>query len=86
MAPGRGLCARAVSWPHVGVERTELLRVRLHRQDLGDAGAQPLEQPRFVEQARLRLAWLLAVGRSSWWIMYFVYMPIQVKASGSPPL
>ncbi len=38
--------------------------------------------PRFVEQARLRLAWVLAVGRSSWWIMYFVYMPIQVKASG----
>ena len=23
--------------------------------------------PRFVEQARLRLAWVLAVGRSSWW-------------------
>ena len=38
--------------------------------------------PRFVDQARLRLAWVLAVGRSSWWIMYFVYMPIQVKASG----
>ena len=37
---------------------------------------------RFVEQPRLRLAWLLAVGRNSWWIMYFVYMPIQLKASG----
>lgn len=38
--------------------------------------------PRFADQARLRLAWILAVGRSSWWIMYFVYMPIQVNASG----
>lgn len=38
--------------------------------------------PRFAGQARLRLAWVLAVGRSSWWIMYFVYMPIQLKASG----
>jgi MFS family permease len=38
--------------------------------------------PRFAAQPRLRLAWLLAVGRNSWWIMYFVYMPIQVKASG----
>jgi predicted MFS family arabinose efflux permease len=38
--------------------------------------------PRFFGQARLRLAWVLAVGRSSWWIMYFVYMPIQLKASG----
>lgn len=38
--------------------------------------------PRFASQARLRLAWVLAVGRSSWWIMYFVYMPIQLKASG----
>jgi MFS family permease len=38
--------------------------------------------PRFAAQPRLRLAWVLAVGRSSWWIMYFVYMPIQLKASG----
>jgi len=38
--------------------------------------------PRFAQQARLRLAWVLAVGRNSWWIMYFVYMPIQAKASG----
>jgi len=38
--------------------------------------------PRFAQQPRLRLAWLLAVGRNSWWIMYFVYMPIHVKASG----
>ena len=38
--------------------------------------------PRFAAQPRLILAWLLAVGRTSWWIMYFVYMPIQISASG----
>lgn len=47
------------------------------------APPKPLQNiPRFAGQARLRLAWVLAVGRNSWWIMYFVYMPIQVKASG----
>lgn len=38
--------------------------------------------PRFAQQKRLRLAWILAVGRSSWWIMYFVYLPIQAQSYG----
>ncbi len=41
--------------------------------------------PRFASQARLRLAWVLAVGRNSWWIMYFVYLPIQLTASSVSP-
>lgn len=62
-------------------------RIRLSDNDAFQAAKGPPPNPikyipRFVEQARLRLAWVLAVGRSSWWIMYFVYMPIQVKASG----
>ena len=32
--------------------------------------------PRFFRQPRLRLAWLLAVGRSAWWAMFFIYAPI----------
>lgn len=32
--------------------------------------------PRFIRQPRLRLAWLLAFVRSSWWAMYFIYAPI----------
>ena len=38
--------------------------------------------PRFFHQPRLRLAWGLAVGRSAWWSMYFVYAPIYVVNSG----
>jgi MFS family permease len=32
--------------------------------------------PKFFGQARLRLAWVLAAGRSAWWSMFFVYAPI----------
>lgn len=32
--------------------------------------------PRFIRQPRLRLAWLLAFVRSSWWAMFFIYAPI----------
>ncbi|HXQ68309.1 MAG TPA: MFS transporter [Alphaproteobacteria bacterium] len=31
---------------------------------------------RYFAQPRLRLAWLLAAGRASWWNMFFVYAPI----------
>jgi predicted MFS family arabinose efflux permease len=38
--------------------------------------------PRFVEQPRLRLAWLLAFGRAGWWTMFFIYAPIYAISSG----
>lgn len=38
--------------------------------------------PRFFGQPRLRLAWLLAVGRSAWWAMFFIYGPIYAVSSG----
>ena len=38
--------------------------------------------PRFFGQPRLRLSWLLAVGRSGWWSMYFVYAPIYAVSVG----
>ncbi|HLB96816.1 MAG TPA: MFS transporter [Acetobacteraceae bacterium] len=37
---------------------------------------------RFFAQPRLRLAWTLAVARSSWWNMFFVYTPIFAVTSG----
>lgn len=40
--------------------------------------------PRFIAQPRLVLAWLLAFGRSGWWIMFFIYAPIYVAQSGYP--
>ncbi len=38
--------------------------------------------PRFFAQPRLRLAWVLAIGRSSWWVMFFVYAPIYLTSTG----
>jgi MFS family permease len=38
--------------------------------------------PRFFAQPRLRLAWVLAVGRSAWWSMFFVFAPIYAVKSG----
>jgi len=41
--------------------------------------------PRFFVQPRLRLAWVLAIGRSGWWVMFFVYAPIYLTSSGYSP-
>ncbi|MEX0694130.1 MAG: MFS transporter [Rhodospirillales bacterium] len=38
--------------------------------------------PRFFAQPRLRLAWMLAIGRSAWWVMFFVYAPIYLTSAG----
>tara|TARA_Y100000588_G_C14163526_1_gene885892 strand:- start:822 stop:1493 length:672 start_codon:yes stop_codon:yes gene_type:complete len=37
---------------------------------------------RFIQQPRLRLSWLLAFMRSSWWTMFFIYGPIYCVQSG----
>lgn len=37
---------------------------------------------RYFVQPRLRLAWLLAVGRAGWWSMFFIYAPIYAVRSG----
>lgn len=37
---------------------------------------------RFVSQPRLRLAWLIAFGRSSFWSSFFIYVPILMVATG----
>ncbi|MXQ13516.1 MFS transporter [Microvirga makkahensis] len=36
----------------------------------------------FLSQPRLRLAWLLATMRASWWCMYIVYTPILAVSQG----
>ncbi len=36
----------------------------------------------FLRQPRLRLAWILAIGRAAWWQVFFVYTPILVIAAG----
>lgn len=37
---------------------------------------------RFVVQPRMRLAWALTVGRTGWWNLYFIYVPIYAVTSG----
>lgn len=37
---------------------------------------------RFFVQPRMRLAWALAVARSSWWLTFVVYTPLLAKTSG----
>jgi MFS family permease len=41
---------------------------------------------RFVRQPRLRLAWLIAFGRSCFWTTFFVYGPILMVATGQGSL
>ncbi|CAN7550827.1 MFS transporter [Brucella pseudogrignonensis] len=36
----------------------------------------------FLRQPRLRLAWMLAIGRAAWWQVFFVYTPILFIAAG----
>lgn len=36
----------------------------------------------FFRQPRLRLAWLIASVRSSWWVMFFIYAPVFAVESG----
>ena len=38
---------------------------------------------RFVAQPRMRLAWLIAFGRSCYWTTFYVYAPILIVASGN---
>jgi MFS family permease len=55
------------------------------------AGAAVPRQPRsayasvrrFVAQPRLRLAWLLTFGRSCWWSMFFIYVPLYMVRAGA---
>lgn len=37
---------------------------------------------RYFSQPRLLLAWLLVLGRSSWWSMFFIYAPLYAVTSG----
>jgi MFS family permease len=41
---------------------------------------------RFLRQPRLRLAWLIAFGRSCFWTTFFVYAPILMVTSGEGEL
>ena len=37
---------------------------------------------RYLEQPRLRLAWIIPFGRSTYWVTFFVYPPLYILQSG----
>ena len=37
---------------------------------------------RFLDQPRLRLAWILTLARSGWWQLFIIYTPIYAVHSG----
>lgn len=41
---------------------------------------------RFLAQPRLRLAWAISFGRSTWWSMFFIYAPVFMVQSGESAL
>ncbi|MFZ1813589.1 MAG: MFS transporter [Rhizobiaceae bacterium] len=41
---------------------------------------------RFMAQPRLRLAWLIAFGRSTFWVTFFIYVPILMVEGGAGPV
>jgi MFS family permease len=48
--------------------------------------ASPLKNVRrFAAQPRLRLAWLIAFGRSCFWVIFFVYSPLMMIRAGYGP-
>src|SRR6185312_5467467 len=64
---------------------------RLSDNELIRPGKTPPQNPlknigRFVRQPRLRLAWVIAFGRSCFWSTFFVYVPILMVATGEGKL
>lgn len=61
--------------------------LRLREDPALPAAVRPPPRParsvgRFIAQPRLRLAWLIAFGRSTWWAFFFSYTPIYMVRSG----
>ncbi|HIF10382.1 MAG TPA: MFS transporter, partial [Sneathiellales bacterium] len=71
----------------IAVVGVVVLRIRLveplRESPIASRAPSPLRfVPRFWRQPRLRLAWVLALGRSAWWTMFFIYAPIYCIESG----
>ena len=62
------------------------LRLSDHGHSLPSGTMQPFNPlanvQRFVSQPRLRLAWLIAFGRSCFWTTFFIYVPLLIVESG----
>lgn len=74
----------AAGLAHVGyLAALGLLRAPAGRAELPSGALRPWRNfARFLEQPRLRLAWVLNAARGSFWGMFFVYGPIYAVAAG----
>ncbi len=91
---GAAMASRLAFWSPFALLITVMLLVglytlhsRLARSLVAPASSSQAPNPfrfvkRFNQQPRLRLAWLLALARSSWWIMFFIYSPIYCVQAG----
>jgi MFS family permease len=66
---------------------------RMRLQDNAAVAAATRSQPnplasigRFLSQPRLRLAWVIAFGRTCWWGAFMVYGPLLMVRSGEDPI
>ena len=62
-----------------------VLRLREHPTVAPARGAQPMPWQylrRYLRQPRLRLAWFIPFGRSTFWTSFFVYPPIYIVRNG----
>lgn len=51
------------------------------------SSSSPVRQlKRFLDQPRLRLVWLLSMGRSCWWVTFVIYTPIFMELNGEGDL
>lgn len=77
--------AMSILW--AGVLLALFWYLRLHAHAIIRAGKAPIPNPianigRFLRQPRLRLAWMIAFGRSCYWATFFVYGPLLMVESG----
>ena len=67
-----------------------MFAIRLHRlpqEPMRQMSANPVGYIRhFAAQPRLRLAWVLALGRAGWWSIFFIYAPLYAVTSGLGPV
>lgn len=77
-----GLCAALVPAIMLGISPAARHPPPLPAPPPAQGGRRGFAVRQFFGQPRLRLAWLLAIGRAGWWQTFFVYTPILAATAG----
>jgi hypothetical protein len=81
-APGSALALSALCAIAVPISVYFLVATRQAQVDAPPTGKSGSNIRKFLGQPRLRLAWMLATLRASWWWMFMVYTPIIAVSRG----